>query len=196
MTTNYQTGDQSSTGITEKLKQDLGNKAHEASRQFADKGKEQAEALSSKAADALEDVEAVADAQAEELERRGWGNLSEYVHDMADGIGGLAENLRSKSVDELVRSASELAQRNTGLFVLGAVAIGFGLSRFVKAAPVGDSDMRRSYDADHSYDDARASGSDRYSSGSASYAYPAGESSTSVESPSNNNNPYPPFETH
>jgi hypothetical protein len=188
MTTNYETGDQSSTGITEKLKQDLGNKAREASRQFTGKGKEQAEALSSKAADALEDVEAAAEAQAEELERRGWSNLSEYIHDMANGIGGLAENLRHKSVDEVVRDASQLAQRNTGLFLLGSIAIGFGLSRFVKAAPgVGASDSRPSTDS---------GGSERYAGGSASYAYPAGESSTSVESLEGDDDKYRPYQTH
>lgn len=180
MTSNYQTGDQSSTDLKEKLKQELGNKAREASRQFADKGKEKAEALSGKAAEALEEVEAVAEAQAEELERRGMDNLSEYVREMANGIGGLAENLRHKSVDELIRSASDLAHRNAGLFLLGSVAIGFGLSRFVKAAP-----------------SMHAGGAERAAQpmgagSSSSYAYPAGESS--AESASGTE--YQPFETH
>lgn len=193
MSINYQTGDQSSTDLKEKLKQDLGNKAREASRQFADKGKEKAEALSSKAADALEDVEAVAEAQAEQLDRQGWTTLSEYIREMADGIGDLSENLRHKSVDELVHSATELARRNTGLFLLGSVAIGFGLSRFVKAAAPGmgtggTGEGQR----------ARQSGGNEASADSAAggpaYAYPAGEGQSAAESSSGN--AYPPFETH
>jgi hypothetical protein len=179
MTTNYETGDQSSTKLKDEIRQDLGNKAREASREFADKGKEQAEALSSKAADTLEDVEAVAEAQAEELERRGWTNLSEYVRDMADGIGDLSDNLRHKSVDELVRSAADLAQRNTGLFVLGSIAIGFGLSRFVKAAPGAHAAAERTA--------AQARGD--------AYSYPVGESSSTAFEPGTGNE-YQPFETH
>ncbi len=135
MASNYAAGSQSGEDVTQKLKQDLGSKAREASRQFADKGKEKAEAMTDTAADALDDAETIAEKQAEELERLGWDNLSGYVHEMADGIGHLSTQLRDKSVDELVRSAAELARRNTGLFLLGSIAIGFGLSRLAKAAP-------------------------------------------------------------
>jgi len=178
MTTNYQTGGQSSSEIKEQLKQDIGNKAREASRQFADKGKEKAEVLSSKAADVLEDVEAAADAEADEFERRGWDNPSEYIREMADGIGGLSENLRHKSVDELVRTASDLARRNTGLFVLGSIAIGFGLSRFVKAAPSASDAQGRRYAADTS----------------GGYSYPEGESRSTFEDFSNDE--FRPYESH
>jgi hypothetical protein len=180
MTTNYQTGEQSSTDLKDQIKQDLGNKAREASRQFADKGKEKAEALTSKAADKLEDVEAVAEAQAEALERQGWTDLSHYVHEMATGIGDLSNNLRNKSVDELVRSAAELAQRNTGLFLLGSIAIGFGLSRLVKAAPAAHAEAQR------------AAGSTETDGN----AYPAGESNTASAYEPGSGNEYQPFETH
>lgn len=153
MTSNYDSG--AGPGeTTDRLKEELGNRARAASREFADRGKAEAEALSSKAADALEDAEAIADIEAEELERRGWTDLSAYVREMADGIGSLSENLRHRSVDELVRDASKLAARNTGLFVLGSIAIGFGLSRFVKAAPSASaSASARDSDAQHSYAD-------------------------------------------
>lgn len=182
--------------IKDKLKEELGNKAREASRQFADKGKAEAEALSQKAADTLDDVEGIAEAEADELERRGYTDLSAYVREMAEGIGNLSDNIRHKSVDELVRSASDLAARNTGLFVLGSIAIGFGLSRFVKAAPASRSDdMRRSY-ADSTGDDmeygAYSTSTTRQNAGgdqSASrYAYPAGESS--AYAPSDEHRPY------
>lgn len=205
MTSNYESGAEPGD-IKDKLKEDLGSKAREASRQFADRGKEEAEALSSKAADALDDMEAVAEVEAEELERRGWDDLSSYVRDMASGIGELSDNLRHKSVDELVRSASDLAARNTGLFVLGSIAIGFGLSRFVKASPSAytarTGDMRRSYaDSDYAYGDradgdmayarSRYSGSPDFDPADERYAYPAGEGSSYAPS-----DEYRPYESH
>lgn len=204
MTSNYDTGAQPGE-MKDKLKEELGNKAREASRQFAEKGKAEAEALSRKAADTLDDVEAVAEAEADELERRGWTDLSAYVREMGEGIGNLSDNLRHKSVDELVRSASDLAARNTGLFVLGSIAIGFGLSRFVKAAPAAHAgDMRRAYadttgsDMDdmeygsYSASTTRAPGSAGFDqSASNRYAYPAGENSSDVPG-----DEYRPYESH
>ncbi|MDY6983998.1 MAG: hypothetical protein SV422_13000 [Pseudomonadota bacterium] len=205
MTSNYESGESGAEpgDIKDKLKEDLGSKAREASRQFADRGKAEAEALSGKAADALDDIEAVAEVEAEELERRGWNDLSSYVRDMASGIGELSDNLRHKSVDELVRSASDLASRNTGLFVLGSIAIGFGLSRFVKAAPTASTgDMRRAYsDSDSAYDDSadddmayagtRYSRSPDFDPADTRYAYPAGENSSNASS-----DEYRPYESH
>ena len=206
MASNYQPGAQSGNDIKDKLKQDVGtlkqdvdaikqdvtSKAREASRQMADKGKEKAAELSGKAADTLQDVETAADAEADALEQLGWNNLSEYIREMADGIGGLSEDLRTKSVDELVHSASQLAARNTGLFVLGAVAIGFGLSRFAKAA------------SGASTGDSRAWRSDGASMRDPAYAYPASESNPSFEAPSDEFRPYGstssdeyrPYESH
>jgi hypothetical protein len=196
-------------GDFNELKDDLGIRARNASRQFADKGKAEAEALTGKAADALEDAEAVAKAEADELEQRGWTELSAHVREMAEGIGSLSENLRHKSVDELVRDASSLASRNTGLFVLGSIAIGFGLSRFVKAAPASEraaarssaerSDTRRAYpDSDYADDEMAYAGRDARSQGSAAfdpvadrYAYPAGEGSSYAPS-----DEYRPYESH
>lgn len=96
-------------------------------------------------------------------------NLSAYIREMADGIGDLSDNLRHKSADELVRSASDLARRNSGLFLLGSVAIGFGLSRFAKASRSSENGR---------FDRA----ADPY--GSDTYSYQSGESpSTSPDQP-------------
>lgn len=193
MTNNYQTGAQPGE-IKDKLKQELGNKAREASRQFAERGKEEAEALTDKAADALDDMEAAAEAEADELERRGWDNLSEYVRDMADGISGLSDNLRHKSVDELVRSASDLARSNSGLFLLGSVAIGFGLSRFAKASPTHESPGAYRQPLDEE-DGAWRSGTPRMRDDD--YAYPRGENASTFDAgdPATSGD-YRPYESH
>lgn len=60
--------------------------------------------------------------------------LSGYVHDMAQSLSGVAGDLRTRSGDELLQDVSRMARRNPALFLGGAVAIGFGLSRFARAS--------------------------------------------------------------
>jgi hypothetical protein len=54
---------------------------------------------------------------------------------MSAQLAKLAEHVGSKSLDELARDARDLAQRNPGLVIAGGLAIGFALTRFVKASP-------------------------------------------------------------
>jgi len=60
--------------------------------------------------------------------------LSHYVTDIATSMSTLAEDLRGKSADELLQKAGKLAQDNPGLFIAGSIALGFGLSRFLRAS--------------------------------------------------------------
>ncbi|MBC3269878.1 MULTISPECIES: hypothetical protein [Pseudomonas] len=59
--------------------------------------------------------------------------MSDYLNDMAESMTGLADNLRGKSAEQLLHDAASLARSNPALFIAGSVAIGFGLSRFLKA---------------------------------------------------------------
>ena len=131
MATEY---DDSYTPTREEIKDDITAKARAAGQQAADEGKVKAEQYSAKTAETLEDVAAVAEDSAEELEMRGQTTLSHYISEVAEGIDSLAQHLKGKSADDLIHEASDLARRNTGLFFLGSVAIGFGLSRFAKAS--------------------------------------------------------------
>jgi hypothetical protein len=45
-----------------------------------------------------------------------------------------AENLKSRSTDDLLRDTQDLARKNPVLFALGSVAVGVALSRFFKAS--------------------------------------------------------------
>ena len=60
--------------------------------------------------------------------------LSHYVTDIAQNMTTLADNLRGKSADELLQQAGKLARDNPALFLTGSVALGFGLSRFLRAS--------------------------------------------------------------
>lgn len=88
----------------------------------------------SKAAGRVDDVAASADAAAAQLERDDMSRLSGYVHEMASALSGVAGDLRTRSGDDMLKQVSQLARRNPALFLGGAVAIGFGLSRFARAS--------------------------------------------------------------
>jgi len=106
-------------------------------------------ALDQQARTAAEKLDHLADgarAAAQRLEEDDDNGLSEYVSGMAGSLGELADSLRSKNVDELVRDVRMMAQRNPALFITGSLAIGFGLARFARASAQrgrsGDGDAR------------------------------------------------------
>ncbi|WP_434589530.1 hypothetical protein J3Q09_16305 [Pseudomonas sp. R4-83] len=85
---------------------------------------------------AAEQIEALAQGAksfVSELEDKDTLGMSDYLSDMAESMTGLAQNLRGKSAEQLLHDAAELARSNPALFIAGSVAIGFGLSRFLKA---------------------------------------------------------------
>lgn len=117
----------------QQIADDMKAKANQTSREMKDKGREQLEKQESRAADTVDKMADAARAAADELERENETTLSHYVSEIAEGIGGLSSNLRSKNTDDLIRDASRLARDNAGLFLLGSVAVGFGLARIAKA---------------------------------------------------------------
>ncbi|MFJ5282802.1 hypothetical protein ACIP66_02945 [Pseudomonas sp. NPDC088429] len=68
-----------------------------------------------------------------ELEDKDALGVSHYLTDVAESMAGLAENLRGKSAEQLLHDGAELARSNPALFIAGSIALGFGLSRFLKA---------------------------------------------------------------
>ncbi|MDQ7914403.1 hypothetical protein RCF34_14920 [Pseudomonas sp. 102515] len=91
------------------------------------------------AADQLGAIAQSAQAAADELEDKDTLGLAHYVSDMARSLTGLAEDLRGKSAEQLLHQAGTLARDNPALFLTGSIAIGFGLSRFLKASSQPDT---------------------------------------------------------
>jgi len=90
------------------------------------------------AADQIDALARGAKSAMSELEANDTLGLSHYLADVADRMSGLASTLRNKSAEQLLHDGSRLARENPGLFLAGSVAVGFGLSRFLKSgtAPV------------------------------------------------------------
>jgi gas vesicle protein len=115
--------------IDQKMKDDIQDMKSEMSsvaREKAEAGQQQIR----EGADALSDA---IDAAASNLDEHDLEGLARYARKVSSDIASAAEHIEGRSVDELARDAKRLARNNPALFMLGSVAVGFGLSRFFKA---------------------------------------------------------------
>ncbi|MBT2339347.1 MULTISPECIES: hypothetical protein [Pseudomonas] len=85
------------------------------------------------AADQIDALARGAKSAMSEIEANDTLGLSHYLADMADSMSGLAGKLRNMSAEQMLHDGTRLARENPGLFLAGSVAVGFGLSRFLKA---------------------------------------------------------------
>jgi hypothetical protein len=69
--------------------------------------------------------------------------LASYAAKIADGVGDLAMHLREESFEDLYRRTRVLALRHPGMFLLGSVALGVAVARFMKATAMPDIEARR-----------------------------------------------------
>lgn len=60
--------------------------------------------------------------------------IAGYVRDAADKVERLSSDIGKRDINQLMKSASELARSQPMLFFAGAVAAGFALSRFLKSS--------------------------------------------------------------
>ncbi|HCG38797.1 MAG TPA: hypothetical protein DEW09_06905 [Pseudomonas sp.] len=145
---------QASSSASAPSAEELKSKAREAGEQVKNQGKAQLDSYRGTAADELEKVAQSAKAAAAELENQDRTGLSHYVSDMAQSMVDLADNLRGKSVDELVGEVNRLARNNPGLFIAGSVALGFGLTRFARASSHRAESTTREPTTDYGHSDA------------------------------------------
>jgi hypothetical protein len=115
--------------------------AKEDARALADRAREAAiSALDRQKAEAASQLDGLAQAfrsAAENLESQHYGPIARYAGFAAENLGGIAEALNEQDLASLLGSARRLARRQPALFVGGAVALGFGLARFLKSSGEG-----------------------------------------------------------
>jgi gas vesicle protein len=83
---------------------------------------------------------------AQELEQQS-PQVARYVRDAAEGLQSLTRNIEGRNLNDLVRSATDLARSNPTLFMMGAVAAGFALARFMKSSTPSEELGQQSYDS-------------------------------------------------
>lgn len=106
---------------------DAASSAKEQVRTKLEEGKRHATEVASSTTSALEKV-------ATDLSAEGQETLAQAAAAMSEKLTGLARYVETRSVDDLMRDAQRLAQRNPGLLLAGGVALGLALSRFFKAS--------------------------------------------------------------
>lgn len=129
------TGNGLSTGSTDAGGGDLKSSFGAVAQQAKAQGQERIESTRQATAITLEKLAEGVRGAVSELERDGTvGNLSTYIARMSESMTTVASGLRDKSGDDLVREVGRIARENPTVFVAGAVAIGFGLTRFARAS--------------------------------------------------------------
>lgn len=101
-----------------------------------------------RATDTLDGVARAVHEAAGNLEAQVNPQVAQYVHRAADALDNFSASLRNKSIDEIVEDATDYARRSPAVAIGAAVALGFALSRFLKATS-SESTARTSY----AYDD-------------------------------------------
>ena len=117
-------------GAINKVKNEAAGVAQDVKRQ----GQEQFEARKQTAADQTEKLAGVVDRVSEELKGQNQESLADYAGQLAGSMKNFADNLRQRNLDELVNDTQQLARNNPTLFLMGSVAVGIALSRFLKAS--------------------------------------------------------------
>jgi hypothetical protein len=95
---------------------------------------------------------------ADQLHRQGQDATADYVNSAADALQRFSGTLRDGDVNSLVRRSQDFARQRPVLFLSGAVAIGFALSRFLtSSATRNESDYRGSVggERDHRHEGQR-----------------------------------------
>ena len=63
--------------------------------------------------------------------------VSKPIRDASAAVQGLSDNLNTRSVNQLIEAAAELARARPAIFIGGSVAAGFALARFLKSSAAG-----------------------------------------------------------
>lgn len=98
------------------------------------KGSEQYEHYRDNAADQLDSLKEGARSAAQALEGHDSLGLSQYLAQAADCMGSFAEQVRHESAESLLQRGVRLARDNPAVFLAASVAIGFAVSRFLRAS--------------------------------------------------------------
>lgn len=132
--TNQETPDQQPPGGNQEHLRNLADEASATLNDVKEQGAEQYEHLRDMATDQLDSLVEGAQSAASALEGKDTLGLSQYLGQLASGLGSFADQVRDKSAEDLLHTGARLARDNPALFLAGSVAVGFGLSRFLRAS--------------------------------------------------------------
>lgn len=147
-TAGSQPDDNGGGSTQQKVKQD----AKDATRQAKSKAREQVETGQHRVAEEADTLSDAIDAAAASFDEHDRQGLARYTREMSTRLSEAAHHLEGRSIDELADDAKRLARENPALFMLGSVAVGFGLSRFFKAS---EKHQHQRHDSDYEQNEYR-----------------------------------------
>jgi len=103
----------------------LRSQATDKARGFADDGKSRATSL-------LDDFSEVIDEAAQAVERKFGSDYADYAHRASGAVSGLADKVRTKSVDDLIDDTRDFVRKSPGIAIGIAAVAGFMLVRLIK----------------------------------------------------------------
>lgn len=127
------------------VKQEAQAKLQEAQQ----RGKHYLEDRKSTAAGEISDVAGALRASADRLQQEQHDQAGRYVALAADGLDRFAGSLRERELGDLLKDAEQFARRQPGVFIGGAIAAGFMLSRFLKSSAERDYGAEMELDQTH-----------------------------------------------
>lgn len=118
----------------ERAKSDAAHMASDAAEAAKERGREQADTLKHRTAERAEELADAIESTAQDLESgNGDSAISGYGQSMATMMRRFAGGLREQEIEDFASELAGFARRNPGGFLAGSVALGFGVSRFLKA---------------------------------------------------------------
>lgn len=103
----------------------LRSQATDRARGFADDGKAKATSL-------LDDLGEVIDEAAEAVDRKFGADYANYAHRASGAVSGFAENIRAKTVDDLIDDTRDFVRKSPAIAIGIAAVAGFLLVRLIK----------------------------------------------------------------
>ena len=100
-------------------------------------GKEQLNTQKDKAAEQVQQLAGSIERAGATLEEE-QPSLASYTRQVATRLTSFSDNLRTRTVGELLKDTETLARHNPAVFLLGSVAVGVAVARFLKAQPQRD----------------------------------------------------------
>lgn len=129
-------------------REDLKEHATEAKNELRDAARQQAESLLDRqkaaAADQAERVTTVLHKMADEFERQEQPYFSGCINELAKRSDTFSRNLRERDLESLMEQTRHYSRQHPALFMGGAIAAGFMLSRFMRSSSQNDVPNSRS----------------------------------------------------
>ncbi|MGR4069714.1 hypothetical protein OCT51_03765 [Halomonas sp. LR3S48] len=135
-------------GEHELSREEFKQKATETKDELRDVARVQAESLLDRqkaaAADQAERVTTVLHKMADEFERQEQPYFSGCINELAKRSDAFSRNLRERDLDALMEQTRNYSRQHPALFMGGAIAAGFMLSRFMRSSSQSDVPNSRS----------------------------------------------------